>query len=292
MISAILCALLISQAHAAVFFAEDPNPDGADNQNEVTPLLSAPLSDAEREAFESLIQNPETETFDDGFVDGQTTPLELTFQCLTETVKATITGEGGRIEDDVKNGQYPISGRYYFRTRSDTFTVTFNTSVAAVGFYAVDIGDVRGQLSINLFATSTDTGAFNSILIGHTIEALSGSVFFFGVVDEDNPFQAITFSNSAAGRDVFAFDNFIVACPEQIFDPCAFGIPDPSGTVCCCESCGSCGGCDCEDRDGGAEKCCPQSIHESGIPCLASTDCGCILDEKSPMPTGGHSELC
>jgi len=204
MISAILCALLISQAHAAVFFAEDPNPDGADNQNEVTPLLSAPLSDAEREAFESLIQNPETETFDDGFVDGQTTPLELTFQCLTETVKATITGEGGRIEDDVKNGQYPISGRYYFRTRSDTFTVTFNTSVAAVGFYAVDIGDVRGQLSINLFATSTDTGAFNSILIGHTIEALSGSVFFFGVVDEDNPFQAITFSNSAAGRDVSA----------------------------------------------------------------------------------------
>ena len=60
---------------------------------------------------------------------------------------------------------------------------------------------------------------------------------------------------------------------------CTFGIANACGDVCCAPGCGACGGCDviCTNL-GSAEDCCPNSIRESGIPCILATDVACLLD--------------
>eukprot|EP00968_Pinguiococcus_pyrenoidosus_P007272 scaffold482_cov247-Pinguiococcus_pyrenoidosus.AAC.21 len=286
-------AVAVAHADPMTFFAEDINDAGDGGVNEVPPLTEAPLADAARDEFLSFITDPDTEGFE-AFEEDEETPLTIEFSCGDgQSVNATITGVG-RVESQIKNGQYPISGLKYFRTRSESFEVEFTEPIAAFGFYGVDIGDVQGQLTITFITGSTLSGLSSIVTVDHVVDGNSGSVIYFGIIDTENPFQRLTFANSEGGRDVFAFDEFTIACPQQVqlsgppsqapseVNLCAYGITDSSGTVCCCESCGACGGCDCDTLPGGAAECCPAAIITNGIPCLLSSDCGCVLDVDSP----------
>mmetsp|Transcript_10891 Transcript_10891/g.40765 ORF Transcript_10891/g.40765 Transcript_10891/m.40765 type:complete len:92 (+) Transcript_10891:891-1166(+) len=77
------------------------------------------------------------------------------------------------------------------------------------------------------------------------------------------------------------------AMPSEVMI-CLEGITNVEGTVCCCESCGACGGCDCADLPGGDSKCCPSVIGALGIPCLLTTDCGCVIGNYVPPITEGE----
>ena len=73
-------------------------------------------------------------------------------------------------------------------------TLTFGAPVVAFGFFATDVGDHGGSLSIAI-----DGGT--PIEINHS-EIAGGStdhnLIFWGIIDTDNPFTTIAFSNAIA----------------------------------------------------------------------------------------------
>jgi hypothetical protein len=52
--------------------------------------------------------------------------------------------------------------------------------------------------------------------VGNSVNIAGGSVLFWGVIDTANPFTEVRFGNTAAGVDVFAFDDFTIATPGQV----------------------------------------------------------------------------
>uniref|UniRef100_A0A7R9U2K2 Uncharacterized protein n=1 Tax=Pinguiococcus pyrenoidosus TaxID=172671 RepID=A0A7R9U2K2_9STRA len=68
---------------------------------------------------------------------------------------------------------------------------------------------------------------------------------------------------------------------------CSEGIMDNDAMVCCHYECGVCGSCNCTERSPGPQQCCPGIIGENAIPCLLSTDTGCLLPSGVGMGGGG-----
>lgn len=111
---------------------------------------------------------------------------------------------------------------------SGNFEVDFSESIAAFGFYGVDIGDFGGQLKLALsngdeFTVDNTSGSGGST---------GGSVLFFGLIAENasEEFTSIDFltTNDA---DVFAFDNFTIGNREQVVpNPDPTPVPEP-GTL-------------------------------------------------------------
>lgn len=209
-LAALSAALVSLPATAApqIFFGEDaglgefvalserPNADQA--RNDFVAALAGNLTATEN--FESY--TPST-TFMPGI-------LAVSFGAL-----GTANLDEGFVTNEPAAGRYAISGQQFWEASINFFTLSFSSAVTGFGFYGVDIGDFLGQMTITL-----STG--NQFLVDHTLEAAGGSVLYWGILDADSPFTSVTFGNTRAGTDWFAFDDFTIAVAS------ANPVPEPA----------------------------------------------------------------
>ncbi|HAA28811.1 MAG TPA: PEP-CTERM sorting domain-containing protein, partial [Cyanobacteria bacterium UBA8553] len=134
-----------------IFFGEDLN------NNPDSPLSSFPNAQTAAGNFLSRLTGTGIETFD-SFAPRTSVPLTLTFP---GGKTATLEGSGSisNVTPGRTNGvgRYAISGSNYWEANAEwgQFSITFNQSVVAFGFYGIDIGDFGGQLVLNLIGEST-----------------------------------------------------------------------------------------------------------------------------------------
>lgn len=225
---------LIATAKPVIFLGEDLNINLKANPDNPVRLLSRPNADKARtDFFAGLAAGVWTENFDSLTPTGQIPPagLLLSFGSLGATLKGV--GEiRQHLTPDTFKGLYPISGNqfiYNHGPQNVAFTVEFTTQQAAFGFYATDVGDNHGRLSLTL---NYITGTSTTLPITHTTNELhSGSVLYIGIVDT-TPFSSVVFQNSN-GNDGFGFDDMTIASPEQV--PCG-GLEISR----CCQGSGAC----------------------------------------------------
>lgn len=192
--------LLSTQSFAApvTFFGENQSPGGTVSGDPVTA----------RTAFlAALSGGVGTEDFE-GFADGTIAPINLIFPGTTGNITATLTGSGD-IENSPNSGRFATSGSNYYETNAN-FQISFSSPIAAFGFFATDIGDFSGQMSLVL-----TNGGTVPIVIPHTVNGNNGSLLYFGFVDTANTYTAINFSTST-GNDFFGFDDMTIGDAQQV----------------------------------------------------------------------------
>lgn len=206
---ALACAVtgLVSgaaQSAQLTFFGEDTG------LGEGSRLAAFPNASAAQAAFLANLIGVGTETFE-SFAAGATAPLPIIFPGAGT---ATLIGAGNieAVGPGVTNGvgRFPISGVNFFNTTSD-LRIEFDSPVAAFGFYGVDVGDFNGQITLEF-----ESGVSTLLNIGNGVGVPGGGVLYFGFIDTVNPFTAVSFGNTAAGTDVFAFDDFTIGSVEQV----------------------------------------------------------------------------
>lgn len=202
----------LAQADPTTFFGQDPG------QGEGTRLATHPNADAARNNFTSNLSGVGTENFE-SFPNGTSTPLVLVFQGAGT---ATLSGSGSVSSVPTGTngvGRYPISGNQYFEV-GQQFVIDFSSPVAAFGFYATDVGDFNGQITITLLRADNTTF---TLTVPNNTNIAGGGVLYFGLIDTANPFTRITFGNTASGTDFFGFDDMTVGSIAQV-QP----IPEPA----------------------------------------------------------------
>jgi hypothetical protein len=215
----LLATTNLATASTSVFFGEDLN------NSAFTPLASTPNASAAEADFLSNLQGVGTEDFE-GFADGSGEPLNLTFPGSAGAIVATLSGGNGAV-NSVPAGSTNTAGRYgtsptnYWEVAAggaNNFTVTFDQTVAAFGFYGIDIGDFGGQLELQVTRANS---VVETITVNNTqgsFGSTDGSVLFFGIIETDAAagFDSIEFLTSTGQGDIFAFDDFTVGDIEQI----------------------------------------------------------------------------
>ncbi|WP_310425823.1 hypothetical protein [Chamaesiphon sp. VAR_48_metabat_135_sub] len=166
-----------------------------------------------------------TENFE-GFTTGAT-GVNATFGAtgITGNMVST-TGAVGSGSSSV--GRFPVSSTQYYEVGSGTFTINFNTAVAAFGFYGTDLGDFDGQLTLGLSNGSTLT-------VPHTfgpnpLGAPNGSLLYYGLIADNagETFTSMTFGNTQPGVDFFGFDDLTVGTLAQVVPPTgSTDVPEP-----------------------------------------------------------------
>lgn len=213
-------ALTVQPAEAQTFFGEDT--DGSESSRAT---LSNSV-DAEN-LFLSALSGVGTEDFE-GFDPGTSGGLSLTFPGAgTATLNA---GSGAEIASQPtgtnSNGRYPISGDQYWEGDVLDFSIDFTDPVAAFGFYGVDLGDFGGELTLDFLSGGSSV---NTIAVPHEVGSggsTGGNAFFFGYIDEADPWDRVEFDWTASA-DVFAFDDMTIGSPEQVVEPDPEPVPEP-----------------------------------------------------------------
>lgn len=197
-----------------IFFGEDLN------NSATTALGATPNATQAENQFQNVLSGVGTEDFE-GFANGLGAPLGLTFPGAGN---ATLSGGSGAVSSVTAGqtngaGRYGTSGTNFFEVSAGgagNFVVDFSSSVAAFGFYGIDIGDFGGQLQIQLNDTANTL-----ITVNNTVGSggsTDGSVLFFGIVaeDGDEEFTQASFLTSTGQGDVFAFDDMTVGSRQQV----------------------------------------------------------------------------
>lgn len=197
-----LMGFSMSSYSAAIFFGEDSNP-GSSTAN----------SDNANTMFLSHLTGVGTEDFE-SFANNTSGPLAVDFGIAGT---ATLSGSGN-IENSGGSGRFATSGTQYWETNED-FVIDFSTAVSAFGFFGTDIGDFAGQITLDFLSGST-----TSFTVDNTINARNGSLLFWGIIDEANPFTKITFGNTNRS-DYFGFDDMTIGVASQVIDR---NIPEPT----------------------------------------------------------------
>ena len=92
------------------------------------------------------------------------------------------------------------------------FSVDFGTTkIAAFGFYLTDV-ELFPSLELTLDLVG---GGQKVVAIPSTVPAPNGALSYFGIIDADNPFTKVTFSN-ATPSDGFGFDDLTVGEVRQV----------------------------------------------------------------------------
>lgn len=231
-------ALALAMPAAAsyqTFFGED-----VQSLND-TPLTSLPNSDAAQAQFAAKLKaGVGTEDFETRAVGAG--PLDISFGSVT----ATLSGGGGAVEE-VESG-FTSLGRYSIPSDStkrlwvananssgSTFEVMFSQSVAAFGFYAIDVGDEGANVVIDLLDENGNViPSLSGIsdLMDYTpgvAQSTDGSVFFFGFVagEGDTLFNGVRFRTTSTVNDGMGFDNFSVALRSELQCEINCGGPNP-----------------------------------------------------------------
>ncbi len=211
------CGIQAPAQAFSVYFGEDLG------RGETTRLTATPNSNAARDQFLSRLVGVGTETFE-GFAANQRGPLAVNFGSAGV---ATLTGDGfiGNVPSGTNGfGRYGVSGSKYWDASSQ-FAINFSNPVAAFGFYGVDIGDFNGRVTLNLL--NTLTGFNQTLTIANTIGGQGGGALFYGLIaGSGESFNRVVFGNTAAGTDVFAFDNMTIGSQQQVIP--AGEVPEPA----------------------------------------------------------------
>lgn len=226
-VATIACVVAMSfaaQAAPVTFFGEDLNPGGDSHT-----LSSFPNSTAARNSLFTNLVGVGTETFD-GFSVGTVSPTAV-FNVPSGTVHATLNG-GTIATGNDGAGRYPISSPNYLFAGTSSFTVNFDTPIAAFGFFGTDIGDFGGKLSLTL----TDATNHVSVLAVPNLlgncggtpcsDPTSGSVLYYGFFDTGDTYKSIAFTNNSS-VDNFGFDNFSVGTLAQVVP----SVPEPASMI-------------------------------------------------------------
>jgi hypothetical protein len=190
------------------------------NSSSSTPLSSIPNASGAESSFLSQLSGVGTETFESQTI-GAGVSLVLTFPGAGT---ATLTGGNGIVQavmpGTASAGRYSIpsatSSKYWEVTAGGggNFMINFTTSIAALGFYGIDIGDFGGQLTLSL-----SNG--NSMTVNNTVGSngsTDGSVLYFGLIAQNlgEEFTSVSFNTTTGQGDVFSFDNFTIGAPRQV----------------------------------------------------------------------------
>jgi hypothetical protein len=213
-----LLGVTVTQADPLQFFGEDLNPNGT------VALTSFPNASAARADFLSkLVSGVGTENFE-GFAANTGPPnLALNFPGAGT---ATITGPVSvrQAPDRASDGQHPTSGtKFIFAASNSDFLVTFSAPVVAFGFYGVDVGDFGGQLRLTVTRVGGQLIGINVPTTIGSNGSTNGSVMFYGLIDEANPFTSVRFDSTVTQTDNFAFDDMTIASASQV-NP----VPEPT----------------------------------------------------------------
>ena len=215
------CALVAISASPAfsyqIFFGEDLNNSAS------APLNSFANASAAEDDFLGGLMGVGTETFET-FSSGAGEPLALSFPGAGA---ASLTGGRGSVDEVSRGstngyGRYATSGSKFWEVAAGgngNFVVEFNESVAAFGFFGIDIGDFGGQLMVRL-NDQNDTVLTVNNSIG-SWGSTDGSVLFFGIIAEAEHelFSQASFETTTGQGDYFAFDDMTVGSRLQVNDP-------------------------------------------------------------------------
>lgn len=225
-----LCSLVAAAAACAsptTFFREDQNP----GQTVTTAVLNV------RNSFTA---NLATSVQSYGFetaLNGATAPLAVNFSGSgADPITATLQGSG-KVVNTATAGRFNTTtgGSKYWQAQAGavgtgsagSFSIAFSTAISAFGFYATDVGDFEGSLSLQLTST---TGDVVTLAVPNTVGAANGSLLFFGFLDSATSYNKITFltSGTSLTPDFFGFDDFIVADKGQILPSAGGNTPEPT----------------------------------------------------------------
>jgi len=163
--------------------------------------------------------------------------LGTTFAGSAGAITANLVGNiGQQVVGMSEAGRFNTTagGSQYWRvdsTSNGSFSINFSRSISAFGFYATDVGDFGGVLSLDL--TRSADNVIETLLVrpqnsGSNIA--SGSLLFFGFADQNSEYSRVTFRSTGtlSTPDYFGFDDFVVADRGQIRVPTPpTGIPEP-----------------------------------------------------------------
>jgi hypothetical protein len=195
-------------AAPTIFFGENQNPAGG--------VSGAPVT-ARNQFLAALTAGVSTENFDARPTGSP--PIALSFTGGLGTIGATLTG-GGNLRNSPNTGAYATSGTQFYDNEFNAFTISFNTAIAAFGFYGTDIGDINRQLQITLDAGLASERIFN---VNNTLNANNGSLLFWGITDTAQTFTSVSFAQSGADR--FGFDDLTVGDVAQVTGG---AVPEPA----------------------------------------------------------------
>lgn len=207
-LSAVLAVSSAAWAAPTFYFGEDLGVgDGSGLRVPFPNALAARTS-----FLSALTAGVGTEDFESH--SGAGTPLTLTF---AGAGTANLTG-GGSVSTVIPPatngvGRYGTSGQNYWEATT-TFGITFSDPVAAFGFYGIDIGDFGGQVTVTAVNGGTNTYTVPNTTAANG--AIGGGVLFWGLIDAVLPISSVTFGNTAAGTDLFGFDDMTIGSVEQV----------------------------------------------------------------------------
>lgn len=146
---------------------------------------------------------------------------------------ATVTGSGTVRSNPLGStngaGRYSVPGGTKFwetDAGSGNFRISFSNTLAAFGFYGIDMGDFQGTLQLELYKDLTLITT-KSIATAATNVA-DGSILYYGLVADSaaEEFNNLRFRSTGGSGDIFAFDSFTIGTREQV----AGQVPEP-GTL-------------------------------------------------------------
>ncbi|MCP1677189.1 hypothetical protein J2T57_004366 [Natronocella acetinitrilica] len=209
----------IAKAAPMVFFGEDQDA------NQTVPADSEAV-DAQ-EGFLDNLEGVRVEDFAD-VDEGEVFPIDIDFDGISATLDGTSdVGNTGVTSNNI-SGRFPVVGDKYLNVgTSDAagFELEFSEPQVAFGFFATDVGDFDGNLELTL------DGERNYVVDNTIGSFMTGALLFWGIVDEENPFQTVSFENSDEDwRDAFGFDGFTIGSEAQLVDRDPQAVPTP-GTL-------------------------------------------------------------
>jgi hypothetical protein len=149
-------------------------------------------------------------------------------------IDATLRGDG-IVSKDTSSGRFntttPVTppGQWW-DTSAFQFTIEFSTPISAFGFYATDVGDFRGLLSLKLYSNNVHVKTLD---ISNTFDTstTNGSLLFFGFVDRSIKYDKISFVTNyppaSSQVDYFGFDDMVIGDLAQVKavpEPASFGL--------------------------------------------------------------------
>ena len=140
----------------------------------------------------------------ESFSHGDAANLSLT------PIGGTLMGAGAVDDQTVAAstfGMFPTSGDNYWKVAGN-FSVTFGAPIVAFGFFATDIGDHNGDLSVEIRGTTH--AVQHSKITANPLGSTNFNVLFWGIIDTDYPFTAVNFLNSNPNAETMGFDDITV----------------------------------------------------------------------------------
>lgn len=194
---------------------------------ESTRLTATPNADDARNSFFAAMGDVTwsfTEDFEGSSYFTEGTAL-ADFSAGNDYTRVHTLGDG-----QTNAGRYPTSGNKYLETGSPWIQLSFVNPTNSFGFYGIDFGDFLGLASITVNYTN---GSSYTHDFSGTPGSAGGDVVYWGIIDNENYFDSITFTNSNPAHfdsqgnrrgDWFAFDDITFGEAKQVDEPGAFAL--------------------------------------------------------------------